>query len=409
LEIRPLFLLSCYALEQPVAKELTVGHAINRAFERGGVMKRRDCLRIAAAGIFGSRLGPFSKKAAKGAAKRPTNTPYAIDAYSHCSTMRFIEKLERLGGGATNPFRALFERNRPLLDPVERIRLMDRDGIDRNILVPMPYIESSLQVYDAPAKALEAAQFINDSVAETVFQHPGRMLGAALIPTTNSDIMLREFERAVKDLRMVGGYFVVSPTTKPPDHPDFMQLYRKAAELNVPLWIHPARSSLYPDYAGETGSRYSLWLALGWPMDSSNAMSRIVFSGIFDTYPALKLIVHHRGGFIPQWIGRILGVIEMSEKNGAPGLDISKPYIRHFQKFYCDTAGTGHEPQLVKMAHDFFGPENMVFGTDWPLGDSVSDARASVDNSGISSEHLKKVYSENILRIIPTAARESNV
>jgi predicted TIM-barrel fold metal-dependent hydrolase len=133
-------------------------------------------------------------------------------------------------------------------------------------------------------------------------------------------------------------------------------------------------------------------------------MVRIALSGIFDTLPNLKLIIHHRGALIPEWSGRIIGILERYEKLGMAGPNISKPYVKHFKKFYCDTAVSGHEPQLLKAAHDFFGADRMVFGTDWPLGDDVANSRASVNASGISREEMKKVYSENILRIIPSGA-----
>jgi uncharacterized protein len=365
-------------------------------------MKRRDCFRAAAAAFLGSTVSVVPSKGARAMQRHEENSVRVIDAYSHCSTVSFIEKLEKLGGAGPNPFRAIFENNRPLLDPLERIRLMDRDGVDCSIMVPMPYIESSPAVHADPAKALEAARFINDAVAETAARNSKRLTGAALIPTTNSDIMLQEFERAIKELHMVGGYFAVSPAMKAPDHSDFIQLYKKAAELNVPLWIHPARSAQFADYAGETASKHNLWITLGWPMDSSTAMVRIALSGIFDTLPNLKLIIHHRGALIPEWSGRIVGILERYEKLGMPGPNITKPYMKHFKKFYCDTAVSGHEPQLLKAAHDFFGPDQMVFGTDWPLGDEVANSRASVNASGMSREEMKKVYSGNILRIIPS-------
>jgi uncharacterized protein len=367
-------------------------------------MKRREYIKIAAAGFLSPVLSHVPSRTAQAIPEQKETSLSIIDAYSHCSTIPFIEKLEKLAGTSPNPFRALFERNRPLLDPSERIRLMDRDGIDRNIMIPMPYIESSPAVHGDPERALEAARFMNDAVAETVDRNSRRLSCVALIPTTNADIMLQEFERAIKDLQMAGGYFAVSPVMKPPDHPDFMQLYRKAAELDVPLWIHPARSAQYADYVGEAASKYNLWIALGWPVDSSNAMVRIALSGVFDTLPDLKLIIHHRGALIPEWSGRIVGILERYEKLGAPGPDISKPYIKHFKKFYCDTAVSGREPQLLKAAHDFFGPGNMVFGTDWPLGEEVANSRASLDASGMSREEMKKVYSENISRILPSRA-----
>ncbi|MEO0249282.1 MAG: amidohydrolase family protein [candidate division WOR-3 bacterium] len=374
-------------------------------------MKRRDFLKAVGAGALGVTLGgpslpglgeaktqsDRSKRAAQGPARSAFHT---IDAFTHISTMDFISLLENLAGVAPNPFRALFEKNLPLIDPTQRIKAMDAIGATMHILLPLPYLESSPQVYSDRAKALQAAQFINDAVARVVAQYPDRFLGVAMLPTLNADDMLSEFERAVTQLRMVGGFFVVSPLSKPPDHPDYLRLYAKACDLDVPLWIHPARAVVPPDYAGEPTSKYNIWMTIGWPMDTSVAMTRIVFSGVFDTYPNLKLITHHRGAFIPFWFNRINEIVLQQVP-----VNISKPYIKHFQKFYIDTACSGIEPDQMKMAYKFFGPEHTLFGTDTPLdGEGGARfyryARESLSGIGLSKKILTNIYSANVLKII---------
>ena len=89
--------------------------------------------------------------------------------------------------------------------------------------------------------------------------------------------------------------------------------------------------------------------------------------------------------------------------------DISKPYVKHFQKFYCDTASSGREPELLKLAYDFFGSDRVLYGTDSPndgnRGITMSnDARYDVEHMGVSEAAMKKVFSENLLRIIPAGS-----
>jgi predicted TIM-barrel fold metal-dependent hydrolase len=184
-------------------------------------------------------------------AKTSRDTFYTIDAYTHFSTMGFIELLEGLSGVYPNPFRVLFEHNDPLISPVSRIQTMDRVDADVHILIPLPYLESSPAVYADRPKALRAAQYINDAIAGVVAQSPQRFRGVAMLPTFNADDMLLEFDRAVTQLHMVGGYFVVSSMTKAPDHPDYRRLYARACDLDVPLWVHPARAAVPGDYQGE--------------------------------------------------------------------------------------------------------------------------------------------------------------
>ena len=86
---------------------------------------------------------------------------------------------------------------------------------------------------------------------------------------------------------------------KPLDSPEFLPFFEEAARRDIPIWIHPARGADFPDYLTETKSKYEIWWTFGWPYETSAAMSRIVFSGMFDRHPKLKIVTHHMGGMIP--------------------------------------------------------------------------------------------------------------
>jgi uncharacterized protein len=372
-------------------------------------MERREFLKTVATGTLGATLGmslPDQGKAmephTKGTGKGTNGGFLMVDAYTHFSTMGYVELLEKLSGQYPNPFRILFERNQPLIDEAQRIQSMDRIGANMHVLIPTPYLEGSPSLHADRPKALQAARYINNALAGVVERHPERFRGVAMLPTFNAEDMVAEFERAVRELHMVGGSFVVSPAAKPPDHPDYFRLYEKACDLDVPLWIHPARGAGPGDYPGEPMSKYNVWMTIGWPMDTSIAMNRIVFSGVFKTYPKVKLIVHHRGALIPFWFNRINEIVVHQPEMA---VNISPPYITHFQKFYTDTACNGVEPEQMSMCYKFFGPDHTLFGTDSPLdgqGGSTfyRNARESLGSIGLSSEILTKIFSSNILSII---------
>jgi predicted TIM-barrel fold metal-dependent hydrolase len=384
-------------------------------------MKRRDFLKgaLIGSGLLTSGLLPGSGRTSDWGKRKQGKDIYRIDSFCHFTTFKYIEWLEA-HSFYPNSFRPAAEPNPSMYDIDARLKMMDDCGIDLSILVPLPNIETAGPVYNDPTLALQAAQFINNEIAEIVAQHPRRFLGVALLPTTNADIMLNEFERAVKQLHAVGGYFIVSPTAKPPDDPDYMSLYGKSVELNVPLWLHPSRPMTYPDYTLDPvapsppyppNTRLSkdwLYLILGWVLDSSIAMSRIVFKGVFDTYPSVKLITHHRGAMVPLFANRLQGSFEFFDEMGL-GIDttISKPYIEHFKKFYCDTTcSLGPEVELVKAAYDFFGPDRVLFGTDAPYSthygrDGTMASRYNVQTLNITNKALENIFSNNILRIIP--------
>ena len=147
---------------------------------------------------------------------------------------------------------------------------------------------------------------------------PKRFFGVAVLPTNNPEIMMAEFERTINDLGFVGTVIHVGPTLKTPDHQDFEPLhqYRRSAEIDVPIWIHPFRSATYPDYVGGEVSRYGLWQSLGWLMDTRVAMTRLVFYGVFDRYPSIKLITHYHGALIPAFAGHMNAMFEVFDVAG---------------------------------------------------------------------------------------------
>ena len=231
-----------------------------------------------------------------------------------------------------------------------------------------------------------------------------------MLPSTNAAIMMAEFERAIKQLRFVGASITFGPTLKRPDHPDYEPLYRKAAELDVPIWIHPWRPLTYPDYVDESESKYQVWQGLGWVLDSSTAMVRLVFTGVFERYPGLKIIIHHHGALIPLFAKRMEAGYEMYEKTGGVKYptSISKPYINHFKKFYCDTVTQGFEPLLLQIAYNFVGADHLLFGTDMPFDSEAGEIFTretvrSIEALSIPEADREKIFNGNALKLLKRA------
>jgi predicted TIM-barrel fold metal-dependent hydrolase len=105
-----------------------------------------------------------------------------------------------------------------------------------------------------------------------------------------------------------------------------------------------------------------------WLHDTTSATYRIVFAGVFDRYPSIRIITHHSGAFLPVHAPRLDASWALFEHAGiALPTKVSKPYIDHFRKFYCDTAVFGFAPKVLEIALDFFGPERVIFGSDAPF------------------------------------------
>jgi predicted TIM-barrel fold metal-dependent hydrolase len=367
-------------------------------------MNRRGFIKTA---VGVAALAVAAKSGLKKARAAATSLTDTIDFYCHFSAMRVIDYLEAAGGPKPHVFRSLFANTPTLIDPDRRLLLMDEFGVARSVLVPLPWLETAPAVHADPTKCLEAARLLNEDLARVSERRPDRFSAVAVLPTTTPEIMTGELRRAVGELGMAGGMVVTGPTVKRPDHPDFEALYAEASRLDVPLWVHPSRPPFFPDYVDEKESRFQLWQTLSWLQDSSAAMVRIVFAGVFDRHPNLKLIIHHHGALVPLFAQRMQYGWDYFEQNTGvkQPTTIARPYIEHFKKFYCDTATQGNEPKLLEMTTAFFGPDRVLFGSDAPMDASAgrsftADALKSIAGMQIAQGDKAKILRGNALKLL---------
>jgi aminocarboxymuconate-semialdehyde decarboxylase len=211
------------------------------------------------------------------------------------------------------------------------------------------------------------------------------------------DASLREAERAVKDLKLKGIQVFSSVNGKPLDRPEFMALYEKMAQYDLPIWLHPARDTSVPDYADEQSSKYLLPVSFGWPYETTLAMARLVFSGVMDRYPNIKFVVHHCGAMIPFFYKRI-------PQPAPPGAKLNKPSVEYFKSFYVDTVLNDNTAALM-CGHAFFGADKMLFATDYPYpavkGDTVvADVIKGVGLMNVTDAEKTNIFSKNARRLL---------
>jgi uncharacterized protein len=362
----------------------------------------RRTLIAAAGGAIVTGVG--AQPAAAQEARPAVASSRRIDAHTHFSSLKVLEALEK---EEAKPFvLGRMYRSKPALtEPAARLAILDRNEIDMHVLVPVPWLEAFPRVARDRTLAPRFARMMNDEIAAVISAHPSRFRGVALLASVDPDAMVAELHRAVKELGFVGAYVPVGPTAKRMDHPDFEPLYQAIVELDAMLWLHPSRPPL-PDYADETTSKYQLWQQIGWPYDTTAAMYRIVFSGVFERYPGIRIITHHHGGIVPYYVGGMIGSWAGSEEDGVELSDkISRPYIEHFKKFYCDTACKDFVPKVLELALDFFGPERMLFASDTPFGAGdgqsfTSGALRSIEAMQIAPDVRRVILAGNAQRIL---------
>ena len=295
-------------------------------------------------------------------------SPYSliIDAYAHISPPKYTDRLKREYPGFYN---AILGNSPPLFDMEERFRIMDMyPGIVQVLTVgPVPPLED----FADPEKSADLARMANDEMAEMVLKYRDRFVAAiALLPMNNMDAALEETDRAIKDLGFRGIYVHSNINGKPLDSPEFLPLYEKMSRYNLPIYIHPWRGDNYAEYPTEERSKYMIASIFGWPYETTAAMTRLIFGGVLEKYPDLKVITHHCGGMVPYYEQRILQHYGQQDRNGrAPYIKaLSRSPIEYYKLFYNDTAIHGNTPALM-LAYHFWGADHIVFGADMPLGD----------------------------------------
>jgi predicted TIM-barrel fold metal-dependent hydrolase len=248
-------------------------------------------------------------------------------------------------------------------------------------------------------------------MAEICARHKDRFPGfVAALPLNNIDAAIIEAERAIKTLGAKGVQIFSNINGHPMDEEQFFPLFQKMHELDYPLWVHPTRAATTPDYATEARSKYDLWWAFGWPYETSNFMGRLVFSGLFDKLPDLKIITHHLGAMVPYFEMRAgpgldqLGTrSDDPEDNAVLGRLKKRPYD-YFRMFYGDTAVFG-SIAATECGLAFFGSEHVLFASDAPFdpeGGSgyIRETLRVVDNITCSIDDRQRIYEGNARRLL---------
>lgn len=329
-----------------------------------------------------------------------------IDAFSHFTFPSFVRALE-VESGVPHEFSRLFANSKTLIDADARLALMDELGVDKHVLVPLPEIGLSPGVLSRPEVASRVARLCNEEMSKLVARRPDRFIGVAMLPQSNGDTLANELEFAVRELGLVGGVLGPGPTLLPPDSPQLESLWAKAESLGVPVWLHPARSGGFPEYEGERASKYQFFQVYSWLLDTTLAMHRIVFSGVFERHPKLKLVAHHAGALVPLYCGRLDIGMRYFEANAGVDYEakVKPPYEKHYAKFFIDTATQSFNPRVLQLAVDFFGPSRVLFGSDAPMDaqggrEMGRNADASVAELDVTAAQREAIYSENVRSLL---------
>ena len=325
-----------------------------------------------------------------------------VDIYCHIAPEKFFQEMNRIAPRLGN-IAARLRGVKKLFDLDERFREMDQFGDYRQIIsLPNPPIED----FAPGAVGLELARIGNDAMAELCVRHPQRFpTFVAALSLTDVAGSVAEARRAVKELHAGGVQIFTNVAGRPLDEGAFEPIFATMAELDLPIWLHPARTASMADYPAEPKSRFEMWWCFGWPYDTSVAMVRMVFNGLLDRYPRLKVITHHLGGMIPFYDGRIgpglqvLGSRTSDEDYSNILPSLKRPHLDYMHDFYGDTALFGGGIQAVRCGLEFFGADHVVFATDTPLG-PIAPTIDTIRRLDIADGDRRKIFAGNAQRLL---------
>jgi len=329
-----------------------------------------------------------------------------LDIYNHIFPKKFYDRMLEVAPRGKDIHKRVREIP-SIVDLAERFRIMDQfDDYAQVICLPSPPVEA----FGLPPLSTSLAQLANDGMAELVRKHPDRFPAfVASLPMNDPEGLLDEARRAIKELGAVGVQVFTNVLGKPLTAPETLPLFDLMAELDLPIWLHPARGADFPDYQQEKRSHYEIWWTFGWPYETSAAMQRLVFSRLFDRLPGIRIVAHHLGAMIPYFEGRVgYGLDQFGARTADEdyeGLRRSMPQrpIEYFRKFWADTAVFGSRA-ATECGLSFFGVDQVVFASDAPFDPEggpmyIRETIRVIDSLDITPEARRQIYQGNAERL----------
>ena len=363
-----------------------------------------------------------------------------IDGYTHFSPRRHLLELSKYPDVEMSQLakRILKLVSVHLQFEDREARLQDLDRYRIGMEITMINHQEEPNSFPIPERdLLKMCQTINDDCSRLQAESDGRIFVMGSVPLmAQKDETIQEMRRCVNELGLKGFMVLSNVQGKPID--SFEYFWEEAERLGAVTYIHPFDSGTQQTRPYEYD--YDLMHIFGWPYETTVMLSRLIFSGIMDKYPNLKIVSHHMGGMIPFFMGRVSETyalvrrptknpeqitearapVEQSEQNmkkqaeGNPAVttadlylpkaDFQKPVFDYFKMFYYDTA-LGGSVAATRCGYEVFGAERIVFGTDYPWGPNGGRARLEgyprvIREAVPDASAQQKIFEDNIRKLM---------
>ncbi len=267
--------------------------------------------------------------------------------------------------------------DRALLTPDAQVDDMDRAGIDVNVLTISTVQQNSS--WAPPELDLELCRRVNDTVASWVSMYPRRFVGTFILPLQDMKLAMREFERSVSQLKMQAVQLPSSVKGAYMGEPVFSELWAEIHRRNLTAMIHPE---------GTTDlwfQKFRMWNSLGQPIEEAKVMASLIYEGVLERHPGVKVVISHGGGMMPHYMGRFdRNVYNMPDSMA----NITKKPSEYLRHMYYDSCV--YSPDTLRALIKIVGADRVLLGSDYPVGDPN---RVGFVRDAVSAEEFRMIAS----------------
>lgn len=256
----------------------------------------------------------------------------------------------------------LFRRiNANCWDDHERISDCDRDGVRMQVLSTIPVM---FHYWARPQDALDTSRYLNDHIAQTVGRHPHRFVGLGTVPLQDPQLAIQEMERCVKELGLAGIEIGSHVNEWNLSEPELLPFFEEAERIGAALFVHP-----WEMMGHDKMRRYWLPWLVGMPAETSLAICSMLFAGVFEKFPRLRVAFAHGGGSFPATFGRIERGFEV--RPDLVAIDNPTSPRHYLGRFWLDSLV--HDPEMLDYIARLIGHNKICVGSDYPfpLGESI--------------------------------------
>lgn len=269
--------------------------------------------------------------------------------------------------------------------PELRLKDMDRDGINMQVISPPPY----LYAYELPKQhGLNLCRWLNDSIAAVVQKWRGRFLGFGVVPLQDISTALEEADRAIRVLGLKGLAIGTSVNGKNLDEEEFEPFWGKIDELEVPLFLNS-----YGGVGGDRLKKYSFSNLIGNGMELSIAAGSLIFGGVLDRHPRITFCFSLGGGSLIAQIYRMNHGYKVAQKSY-----LKKDPIQYLEDLYFDTLT--HSETALRMLIREAGIDHVLLGSDYPFEMGDSDSIRKIREVVREEKGLNQILYQNAVRIL---------